>query len=382
MSKLVSWVLPLALFLTPFQAHPAAADSVLKVPFEYAKARNSILLSVRINDKPALLVLDTGVAHIVLCPEVAGIDRKELVPTQTDAGVGRFSDDAVGREVALQVGNLKWEKRRVAVMDLSQVLSAYQEKIGGILGMDFLNEFSLVTINTKDRTLTLTGQDATGQRHDPVLIQGARVDKASSGNLRNLTLEGGSGQYVLNGTKLPRISADAVCLNTEDLSHTICITFLETVLLSKGKPIDSRKKDLVSKWSEDIPLVGQILKQQDAIASLKPLAYTLIAPKDGKGLQLREQLTLLWSANPADSKKIGNTGFGPLMQLSEPMVDVQYRGLIAPSDHLIAKIMLQILYIEDGGKWMSLGAFVIVSTQDGQFEFYLVPRELLDQIVI
>jgi hypothetical protein len=370
MSKLVSWVLLLALFLTPFQAHPAAADSVLKVPFEYAKGRNSILLSVRINAKPALLVLDTGVAHTVLCPEVAGIDRKELVPTQTDAGVGRFSDDAVGHEVALQVGNLKWEKRRVALMDLSQVLSAYQEKIGGILGMDFLNEFSLVTINTKDQTLTLTRTD------------GILAAKASSGNLRNLTLEGGSGQYVLNGTKLPRISADAVCLNTEDLSHTICITFLETVLLSKGKPIDSRKKDLVSKWSEDIPLVGQILKQQDAIASLKPLAYTLIAPKDGKGLQLREQLTLLWSANPADSKKIGNTGFGPLMHLSEPMVDVQYRGLIAPSDHLIAKIMLQILYIEDGGKWMSLGAFVIVSTQDGQFEFYLVPRELLDQIVI
>ena len=370
MSKLVSRVLFLTLFLTPFQAHAAAADSVLKVPFEYAKGRNSILLPVRINDKPALLILDTGAAHTVLCPEVAGIDRKELVPSQIAEGGGWFIDDAVGREVAFQVGNLKWEKRRVVVMDLSQVLSGYHQKVDGILGMDFLSEFSLVTINTKDQMLTLTRQD------------GTLADKPSSGNLRKLTFEGGSGQYVLNGAKLPRISADAICLNTADLSHTICITFFETVLISKGKPIDTRKKDLVSKWSEDIPLVAKILKQQDAIASLKPLAYALIAPRDGKGLHLREQLTLLWSANPADTKKIGHTGFGPAMQLSEPIVDVQYRALSAPAERLIGKIMLQILYVQDGGEWMTLGAFVIVSKPNGDYEFYLVPRDLLDQIVI
>src|SRR5258708_22220325 len=370
MSKLVSRVLFLTLFLTPFQAHAAAADSVLKVPFEYAKGRNSILLPVRINDKPALLVFDTGAAHTVLCPEVAGVDRKEIGPTQTAAGGSRFIDDAVGREVALQVGNLKWEKRRVAVMDLSEVLSVYHQKVDGILGMDFLNEFSLVAINTKDQILTLTRQD------------GTLTDKPSSGNLRKLTFEGGSGQYVLNGAKLPRISADAICLNTTDLSHTICITFFETVLISRGKPIDSRKKDLVSKWSEDIPLVGKILKQQDAIASLKPLAYALIAPRDGKGLHLREQLTLLWSADPADTKKIGHTGFGPAMNLSEPIVDVQYRALSAPAERLIGKIMLQILYVQDGRGWMTLGGFVIVSKPNGDYEFYLVPRDLLDQIVI
>ncbi len=129
-------------------------------------------------------------------------------------------------------------------------------------------------------------------------------------------------------------------------------------------------------------MVGKIIKQQDAIASLKPLAYALIAPRDGKGLHLREQLTLLWSADPADTKKIGHTGFGPAMNLSEPIVDVQYRALITPADHLIGKIMLQILYVQDGGEWMTLGAFVIVSKPNGDYEFYLVPRDLLDQIVI
>src|SRR5258708_17615121 len=333
MSKLVSRVLLLALFLTPFQEHPAAADSVLKVRFEFAKVRNSILISARINGKPVLLIFDTGSARTALCPEVVGLSRDAL------------ASEGANREVTLQVGNRKWDNRSVADMNLSQAQSVCQEGINGILGLDFLKEFSLVTINTEYQTLTLTEQDATGQRHDPVLIQGARADKPSFGNLRKLALERGSGQYVLNGTKLSRISADAICLNTADLSHTICITFLETVLLSKGEPIDRSKKDLVSKWSEQIPLVGKILKQQDPIASLKPLGYALIAPKDGKGLHLRE---LLWSANPADRNKIGDTGFGPLIQLSEPMVDIQYRGLIAPSDHLIAKIMLQILYIQDG----------------------------------
>jgi Aspartyl protease len=151
----------LALLLLGAKASRAAADCASEqVLFEYAHGRDSILLHVLVNNKPALLIADTGSAHTVLRPEAVGLNRKELIPTQAASGGAGFIGDAVGEEVSLQVGSWKREKRRVAVMDLSQVLSAYQEKIDGVLGLDFFKEFSQVTINFKDKTITFIGGDS------------------------------------------------------------------------------------------------------------------------------------------------------------------------------------------------------------------------------
>ena len=39
-------------------------------------------------------------------------------------------------------------------MDLSQVLSAYKERVDGLLGLDFLLEFSQAVIHLKKRVVT------------------------------------------------------------------------------------------------------------------------------------------------------------------------------------------------------------------------------------
>jgi predicted aspartyl protease len=140
------------------EVRQGAADRTLQTSFEYSTSRNAILLHVRINDKLALLILDTGATHIVLRPEILGLNPKKLAQTKASSGGAGFMGDAVGQEVSLQVGSWKWEKRRVAVMDLSQVLSAYQEKIDGVLGLDFLTEFNQVTINVKDKTIAFTSK--------------------------------------------------------------------------------------------------------------------------------------------------------------------------------------------------------------------------------
>jgi len=62
--------------------------------------------------------------------------------------------DAVGREVTLEVGQRVWQRRRVSVMDLSAALSAYQEKIDGLLGIDFFLEFSQAVIDLNKRVFT------------------------------------------------------------------------------------------------------------------------------------------------------------------------------------------------------------------------------------
>jgi hypothetical protein len=84
-------------------------------------------------------------------PSVAGVNPAELAPPTAGAGI---IGDAVGREVTLEVGRQVWQRRRVAVMDLSPMLSAYRETIDGLLGIDFFLEFSQSVINLKDRTVT------------------------------------------------------------------------------------------------------------------------------------------------------------------------------------------------------------------------------------
>ena len=122
----------------------------LTVPFDFAAGRGSLLVRVRINRRAALLIVDTGSSHTVLLPSSAGVNPKELAAPRTGAGV---SGDAVGQDVTLELGQHLWQ-RRVAVMDLSAVLSGYREKIDGLLGLDFLFEFSQAVINLKNRTIT------------------------------------------------------------------------------------------------------------------------------------------------------------------------------------------------------------------------------------
>jgi len=125
----------------------------LSIPFDFAVGRGSLLIRVRINRQAALLIVDTGSSHTILRPSVAGVNASELGLPRTG---GVVIGDALGQEVALEVGQQVWPHRLVAVMDLSAVLSAYQERIDGVLGIDFLLEFSQTVIDLKGRRITFT----------------------------------------------------------------------------------------------------------------------------------------------------------------------------------------------------------------------------------
>ena len=155
----INLVLTMALLLgakvecqTVCKAHP---DSV-NVAFEYAANRPSLLVHVWINGKHALLLLDTGSAHTIVRPELVGLKRSETKPARNAQSGAGFIGDAIGAEVTLQVGSRTWQKYRVAAMDLSQVLSAYQEDLDGVLGLDFLRGFRRVTINLHEHSIELT----------------------------------------------------------------------------------------------------------------------------------------------------------------------------------------------------------------------------------
>ena len=134
------------------QEHENKNVGDLILPFEFAAGRGSILIHVRVDNRPAVLILDTGSSHTILKPSAIGLSRSDLASPRTGGGV---IGDAVGREVTLEIGQRRWHRRRIAVMDLSQALSAYKERIDGLLGIDLLLEFSQAVIDFKNRRVTL-----------------------------------------------------------------------------------------------------------------------------------------------------------------------------------------------------------------------------------
>jgi hypothetical protein len=220
----------------------------------------------------------------------------------------------------------------------------------------------------------------------------------SFGNLRKLYLEGGTGGYTLNGVALAEVFDEPLYLSTVREGFKVKVTFLETVLVSRGKPVISSKRAVVHDWTKRIPLVAQILKKQDSIGSVKPVVYDLIEARGRTDLRLQEELVFLWSPDPTKRSQIretpllppspvpievkGDTALMASTPFSTRVIDVQYRGLQGGVDSLIGKVILQILYIRDRSKHLLLGGFVIVSRPDGEYEFYLVPIGLLKDVII
>ena|ERR1700739_1605787 len=206
--------------------------------------------------------------------------------------------------------------------------------------------------------------------------------KLTFGNLRKLILKGENGHYLLNDFDLSKITSDSLEMSTADQVCRVRVTFLPTVLVSKSRPVSISDKSLLANWEQRIPLVAYILKEGDAIGSMKPIAYDLIKARDGRNLNLQEEVVLLWSTDPADDSKIGDTRLFPPIPFRDQIIDVQYRGIKEPGKRMVGKIMLQILFLRNRDRPVTLGAFLIVSKSSGEYEFYSVPRTLLDRIMI
>lgn len=123
----------------------------LRVAFQYATGLGSLLVHARINGKGAMLILDTGASHIIVRPALLGIAAG--APARPVEGSGILGD-AVGQEVTLELGGQVWQRRRVSVMDLTNVLAPYKEPVDGLLGLDFLFEFSEAAMDFQQRVIT------------------------------------------------------------------------------------------------------------------------------------------------------------------------------------------------------------------------------------
>jgi len=144
----------LVLFLAaPFQVHA----QTFRVSFH--GVNGMILLDAQVNNKAAVLLLDTGADNSLISPEAAGVSAKlqALKATNTTGANGEY----VKGRVDLRLAERHWIDRGVLVMDLSEVSKRLGTKIDGFIGQDVLREFSAVRTDYKGAKSSLRRKTGT-----------------------------------------------------------------------------------------------------------------------------------------------------------------------------------------------------------------------------
>jgi Aspartyl protease len=125
------------------------------LPIERGAGFGVILVNVRVNGKPAVLILDTGSSTTILSPEASGLDPINLrhaAPPKKGTG---FVEDARWGEATLVTGARVWKDHRILVADMKSISGAMCQKIDGILGQDILYEFNYIEIDFEHKRLVL-----------------------------------------------------------------------------------------------------------------------------------------------------------------------------------------------------------------------------------
>jgi len=123
----------------------AVHAQTFRVPFH--NVNGMILLDATVNDKPAVLLLDTGADNSLISPEATGLSVKldALKATKTTEANGEY----VKGRVDLRLSNRHWIDRAILIMDLSAASKNLGTKIDGFVGQDILREFSASRIDYK-----------------------------------------------------------------------------------------------------------------------------------------------------------------------------------------------------------------------------------------
>jgi len=152
------------LFAQPPQsaAPPPSQDSAPKpsprrtvLSLERSPHFGAILVSVQVNGKPAVLILDTGSNTTILSPEVCGLDTARLPRAKSPRKGTGFVGDGRWGQATLTIGTSVWKNKRVLVVDTKDLSRATQRQIDGILGQDILDDFKYVEINLEAKRITL-----------------------------------------------------------------------------------------------------------------------------------------------------------------------------------------------------------------------------------
>jgi hypothetical protein len=136
---------------------PSSSDAPAQVivPFEHNARQNAILVRATIDQRPALLLLDTGARNSVISREIAGLANEDLRGGFSSGGPG-FKGEAVTMRTTVRLGGETWHDHPVAVMNLAEVQRVFDGPIDGLLGEDLLCTFAQVTFDYPNKRIVFT----------------------------------------------------------------------------------------------------------------------------------------------------------------------------------------------------------------------------------
>ena len=128
-----------------------------EIPFESNRAFGLILVRVEVNGRPAVLIVDSGSSQTIISPELGDVPTRTLRENGLSGHKGSgLTGLGVFKTATLRVGPITWRDRRVIVMDMHELSKSMEQEIDGLLGMDFLREFGLVVVDSKNHKLILS----------------------------------------------------------------------------------------------------------------------------------------------------------------------------------------------------------------------------------
>jgi Aspartyl protease len=155
--------IPLIAFAAPRAQAPADTQSLapsnqLVVPFEHNARQNALMIRATINNRPALLLLDTGARNSIISREIAGMTGEDLRGGFSSGGPG-FKGEAITMKTTVRIGEEQWHDHPVAVMNLAEVRRVFDGPIDGLLGEDLLCTFKQVTFDYPNKRIVFTRRD-------------------------------------------------------------------------------------------------------------------------------------------------------------------------------------------------------------------------------
>jgi hypothetical protein len=131
--------------------------STVEIPFELNRQFGSILIRVRVNGEPAVLLVDTGSSHTILSGNFLGLNPLLLERAGAPVKGSGLIGIAGWATATIDLGRMNWSERRVLVMDeFREISKGMKQRVDGILGEDVLNEFTSVAIDFKHHRLVLS----------------------------------------------------------------------------------------------------------------------------------------------------------------------------------------------------------------------------------
>lgn len=135
-----------------FSLSPIAVAQTVTIPFH--SKDGLLIINVFVNGRDASVILDTASRSTFLAPEAVGLSNT--------AGVGSLRSNAlmvksISRNAAISLkkdGSIF--NQQVTVVNLDELNKKIGSKCDGILGQDFLGNFSAITIHYKSKTVAFT----------------------------------------------------------------------------------------------------------------------------------------------------------------------------------------------------------------------------------